>query len=58
MLPLIVAPTAIGVFVGASVGTHIFRRAKSRGLEILFSGITFYFAAMMLWKVLHGGLGR
>ena len=55
VLPLIAAPTAMGVFLGANVGTHVFRRAKSRWLEILFSVITFYFAAMMLWKALHGG---
>jgi hypothetical protein len=58
MLPLIAAPTAIGVFLGASVGTHLFRRAPSRRLVILFSLITFCFAAMMLWKALHGGYGH
>ena len=58
MLPLIAAPTAIGVYMGASLGAHVFRRAKSRWLEVLFSVITFYFAAMMLWKVLHGGFGH
>jgi len=58
MLPLIAAPTAIGVFLGANVGTHVFRRAKSRWLEILFSVLTFYFAAMMLWKALHGGFAQ
>jgi len=58
MLPLIAAPTAVGVFFGANVGTHVFRRAKSRWLEILFSVLTFYFAAMMLWKALHGGFAQ
>jgi hypothetical protein len=58
MLPLIAVPTAIGVFFGANLGTHVFRRAKSRWLEILFAAITFYFAAMMLWKVFHGGFGH
>ena len=58
ILPLIAAPTAIGVYMGASLGAHVFRRAKSQWLEILFSVITFYFAAMMLWKALHSGFAR
>jgi uncharacterized membrane protein YfcA len=55
MLSVIAAPTAVGVFLGANVGAHVFRRAKSQWLEILFAVITFYFASMMLWKALHGG---
>jgi hypothetical protein len=58
VLPLIAAPTAIGVFLGASVGTHLFRRAPGRNLVVLFSLITFCFAAMMLWKALRGGYGH
>jgi hypothetical protein len=58
VLPLIATPTAIGVFLGASVGTHLFRGAPSRKLVILFTLITFCLAAMMLWKVLHGGYGH
>ncbi len=53
--PLITAPTAVGVFLGAALGTHLMRRAPSRWLIILFSFIMFYFAAMMIWKSLHGG---
>jgi hypothetical protein len=52
---LITAPTAIGVFVGASLGTHLMHRAPSRWLIMLFSCIMFYFAAMMIWKALYGG---
>ncbi len=52
---LLTAPTAIGVYVGASLGTHIMRRTPSRWLILLFSLIMFYFAAMMVWKALHGG---
>jgi hypothetical protein len=58
MLPLIAVPAAVGVFLGANVGSHVFRHIKSRWLEILFSVITFYFASMMLWKALHGGFGH
>ena len=56
--PSIAAPTAVGVFMGASVGTHLFRGAPSRRLAALFSIVTFCFAAMMLWKALHGGYGH
>jgi uncharacterized membrane protein YfcA len=55
---LITAPTAIGVFVGANLGTRIMRRAPSRWLIILFSVIMFYFAATMILKSLHGGFAR
>jgi uncharacterized membrane protein YfcA len=55
---LITAPTAIGVYLGASLGTHVMRRAPSRWLIRLFSIIVFYFALMMIWKSLHGGFSR
>ncbi len=56
--PLITAPTAVGVFVGASLGSRIMRRAPSGWLTVLFSVIMFYFAGMMIWKSLHGGFAR
>jgi hypothetical protein len=56
--PLITAPTAVGVFLGARVGVRLMRHAPSRWLIILFSFIAYYFAAMMVWKSLHGGFGR
>jgi uncharacterized membrane protein YfcA len=55
---LITAPTALGVFVGASVGAHWMRRTPNRWLVTLFAGIVFYFAALMTWKALHGGFAR
>lgn len=55
-VPLMVAaPTAVGVFFGAGIGTHIMRRTPSRWLIILFSVVMFYFATMMVWKAMHGG---
>ena len=53
--PLITAPTAVGVFLGAAVGARLLRRTPSRWLILLFSFIAFYFAAIMIWKSLHGG---
>jgi uncharacterized membrane protein YfcA len=55
---LTTAPTAIGVFVGASLGTHLMRRAPSRWLVLLFSLVMFYFAGMMILKSAHGGFAR
>ncbi len=56
--PLITAPTAIGVFAGAGLGTHLLRRTPSRWLVLFFSLIMFYFAGMMAWRTLHGGFAR
>jgi len=55
---LTTAPTAVGVFLGASFGAHLMRRTPSRWLVILLSSIIFYFAAMMIWKAFHGGFAR
>ena len=53
--PLITAPTAVGVFLGAGLGARLMRRAPTRWLILLFSFIAFYFAAIMVWKSLQGG---
>src|SRR5581483_1190185 len=55
---LITAPTAVGVYLGAGLGTHVMRRTPSRWLVILFSTIVFYFAVMMVWKATHSGFAR
>ncbi len=56
--PLITAPAAIGVFLGAGLGTHLMRRTASRKLIVLFSFIMFYLAIWMTWKSFHGGFVR
>jgi len=56
--PFITAPTAIGVVLGAGLGTRLMRRTPSRWLIALFSCIMFYLAAVMIWKSLHGGFAR
>jgi uncharacterized membrane protein YfcA len=58
MRPVITAPTAVGVFVGASVGAHLMRRTPSRWLVMVFSAVVFYFATLMVWKALQGGFAR
>ena len=56
--PLVTAPTAVGVFLGAALGARLLRRTPSRWLILLFSFIAFYFAAIMIWKSLHGGFAH
>jgi len=56
--PLLTAPTAVGVFIGASLGAHLMRRTPSRWLVLLFSAIAYYFAVLMVWRSLHGGFAR
>jgi hypothetical protein len=58
MLPAITAPTAVGVFLGSSLGARLMRRTPNRWLIIAFSVIVYYFAAVMIWKALHGGFAR
>jgi len=56
--PLITAPTAVGVYVGAALGARLMRRTPSRWLMVLFTFIMFYFAVIMIWKSFHGGFAR
>jgi uncharacterized protein len=55
---MIAAPTAIGVFFGAGLGTHVMRKTPSHWLIVLFSVVMFYFASMMVWRSIHGGFAR
>lgn len=55
---LITAATAVGVFVGASLGTQVMRRTPSRYLTFLFSFILFCLAVMLIGRALHGGFAR
>jgi hypothetical protein len=56
--PLVTAPTAVGVYLGAALGSRLMRRTSSRWLIVLFSFIMFYFAVIMVWKSFHGGFAR
>jgi hypothetical protein len=54
VVPLVAAPTAVGVFAGAWLGSHLMRRTPGRRLVVLFSVLVFYFAVMMIWRALFG----
>ena len=49
--PYVAGPTAIGVFVGASVGSRIAHRVDLRVLRWLFVGVLLYTAVQMLLRV-------
>ncbi len=50
--PLVAAPTAIGVFAGASVGSRISHRIDARILRALFVIVMLYTAALMAGRAL------
>lgn len=48
--PLIAGPIAIGVLVGASVGTRVMPRLKARTLRMLFVPVLLYLGVQMVVK--------
>lgn len=58
VVPLVAAPTAVGVLAGAWLGSHLMRRTPGRRLLILFSTLVFYFAAMMVWRAVFGSYAQ
>jgi uncharacterized membrane protein YfcA len=52
--PILAAPVALGVFLGARGGALLSRRISPRQLRILFIGVALLFAAQMFLKALPG----
>jgi uncharacterized protein len=50
--PLLAAPVALGVFLGARSGALLSRHVSPRQLRIVFVGVALFFAAQMFLKVL------
>ena len=50
--PMLAAPVAIGVFVGARAGARLAGRVPAAWLRIAFVGLAAWFALQMLLKVL------
>jgi uncharacterized protein len=50
--PFVVGPTAIGVFVGASVGSRVVHRVDVRILRVLFAAVLLYTALAMVQRAL------
>ncbi len=51
--PLIAAPTALGVFTGALLGTRLSHRFRTRWLELLFSVVLLLVAISMILSGIH-----
>jgi uncharacterized protein len=50
--PYVAGPTAIGVFLGASIGSRVAHRIDLRILRWLFVAVLLYTAVQMLLKVI------
>lgn len=53
----IVAPVAIGTMTGATLGSTLMNRFKSKTIKLIFTGIASYLALRMLLKGLSDGFG-
>ena len=48
--PSIAGPLAVGVLIGAWLGTQIMEKLRSKTLRLIFVPVLFYIALQMLWK--------
>ncbi|KLU64521.1 hypothetical protein DEAC_c34670 [Desulfosporosinus acididurans] len=48
--PLVAGPVALGVLLGARIGTKVMERLKSKTLRFIFIPVLIYIALEMLWK--------
>ncbi len=51
--PFVAAPVALGVVLGATVGSHVLGRTNNRVLRIIFVAILLFLAIEMIWKGIH-----
>ncbi|NOZ00301.1 MAG: sulfite exporter TauE/SafE family protein [Deltaproteobacteria bacterium] len=52
--PLIAAPVTVGVFLGATLGSHVMPRTADSRLRFLFVGMLLFMAVMMAWRAVMG----
>jgi len=52
--PIIVLPTALGVLVGAQMGTRMGGKVRSTNLKLVFQGLLLIFAVQMLYQAVLG----
>jgi uncharacterized protein len=48
--PFVAAPVALGVLVGALLGTHVLRRLATPVLRLIFAVVLVFIAVQMIWK--------
>ncbi len=54
IVPFIAAPVAMGVLVGAAIGSHLLVRVQNSTIRVLFVLVLLYVAIEMLWKGVLG----
>lgn len=52
--PSIAIPTALGVLIGAQIGTRLGGRVRSHRLKQIFQGLLLVFAIQMFYKAVMG----
>ena len=52
--PSVAIPTALGVLVGAQIGTRIGGKVRSASLKLIFQGLLLVFAVQMLYQAVTG----
>jgi uncharacterized membrane protein YfcA len=52
--PSIVIPTALGVLIGAQIGTRLGGQVRSHRLKQIFQGLLLVFAVQMFYKAVTG----
>lgn len=51
--PFVAAPVAVGVLIGATAGSRLLGKLKSRSIRLLFVAILLWISIQMLWKGLR-----
>ncbi|HEX5471244.1 MAG TPA: sulfite exporter TauE/SafE family protein [Lacipirellulaceae bacterium] len=54
IVPFIAAPVAIGVLLGAMIGSQLLGRLQSSTIRIVFVVVLLWISFQMIWKGLHG----
>jgi uncharacterized membrane protein YfcA len=54
IVPFIAAPVAVGVLVGAAIGSHLLGRLQSSTIRVMFVVVLLYVSLEMLMKGIHG----
>ena len=54
IVPFIAAPVAVGVLLGAMIGSHMLGRLQSSTIRTVFVLVLLWVSLQMLWKGIHG----
>ncbi|HVT30701.1 MAG TPA: sulfite exporter TauE/SafE family protein [Lacipirellulaceae bacterium] len=54
IVPFIAAPVAVGVLLGAMIGSHLLGRLQSSTIRTVFVVVLLWISLQMIWKGIHG----